>query len=235
MNDILSLLGNVKNDTIVQSFIKTYPLNVSNKSILAFDLLVHLETPMLVDVASMELSNNCINDILKICRYQKRYAELNNSISNVIVRLVEKAIEYEKYRRLLKYPEYVHFSEHPLPDCENLTNRCKWDNIVGTFKKMQGGIFRHVDISPRFIEESGVYGFYRKDNTNDPNEVGYIVIDLWFCNDCLSGIGGGYSYTLCEVIAHELAHTLQWNHCKTHSKLTETILNLYIANGGEEL
>ena len=54
-----------------------------------------------------------------------------------------------------------------------------------------------------------------------------ITIDNLFIHDCYEEVfnnGCNLNFkTLEEVIAHELAHTLQWNHCKKHRAITEEL------------
>lgn len=56
-----------------------------------------------------------------------------------------------------------------------------------------------------------------------------ITIDTYFIHECYEEkFNNGFNLnfeSLEHVIAHELAHTIQWRHCKRHTRITEELYN----------
>lgn len=58
-----------------------------------------------------------------------------------------------------------------------------------------------------------------------------ITIDTWFIHECylseVEGVPSIEPQTLVSVIAHELAHSDKFRHCKYHTRLTYLIIDAY--------
>ena len=68
------------------------------------------------------------------------------------------------------------------------------------------------------------------DNTKDPLQGDTcITIDTWFIHEKWEEeFNDGFSVekiSLVEVIAHEIAHTYQWRHCKRHQRITSKLVD----------
>lgn len=59
----------------------------------------------------------------------------------------------------------------------------------------------------------------------------FITIDTWFIHECymfeMEGVPSIEPETLVSVIAHELAHSDKFRHCKYHTRLTYLIIDAY--------
>ncbi|MBQ1470277.1 MAG: hypothetical protein IIZ29_05430 [Schwartzia sp.] len=67
------------------------------------------------------------------------------------------------------------------------------------------------------------------DNTEDPLQGDtWITIDTWFIHEKYEEeFCNGFSIerqSLVDVIAHEIAHTYQWRHCKRHQRITSELV-----------
>lgn len=102
---------------------------------------------------------------------------------------------------------------------------------------MRKSVDRHISIVPDNHEsltgenKEALGLFYTTDKDNPYNDDCYISIDTWFIHEkyleTFEHISCIEPQSLEEVIAHELAHTDKFRHCKYHRKLVDKILEAY--------
>lgn len=85
-------------------------------------------------------------------------------------------------------------------DHETLTN--KYKNALGICWRSPEDDY-HITIDTFFVQECH----------------SYFILDQFWSTWELTG------QTLEKVICHELAHIVQWNHCKKHTTITQELLN----------
>lgn len=92
----------------------------------------------------------------------------------------------------------------------------------------------HEELSGKSKEALGV--FYT-DDQKDKNADCFITIDNYFIHEQFEWVfNGKYNLsfeTLESVISHEIAHRIQFRHCKRHTRLTAEILEKYNEMAGK--
>lgn len=87
----------------------------------------------------------------------------------------------------------------------------------------------HERLKGKSKEDLGI--FYTSSKEVPFTEDCYITIDTWFIHECymqdVKGTPSIESQSLVHVIAHELAHSDKFRHCKYHTRLTNLIINAY--------
>lgn len=102
--------------------------------------------------------------------------------------------------------------------------------------RMQCAITRHVDILPYNHEllpgiNKEALGVFYTASKSEPAKDCFITIDTWFIHEkydeAINNVVTICEESLEEVIAHELAHTDKYRHCKYHTRLTHAIVDAY--------
>ena len=121
-------------------------------------------------------------------------------------------------------------------DVYELTND-ELDWFFNISNKMQLAINRSIDIRPYNHElyegrSKEALGVFITSNPDEPfTEDCSITIDTWFIHEKYDEAMNCVS-TICEesledVVAHELAHSDKFRHCKYHTRLTHAIVDAY--------